>query len=144
MPAFSSASSPDKDQPCQTCGSRPARNFVCQIIHGRQTNLVLCDACLRSQSVAVGFPTLDGTQTCFYCGGIAAGAGMNLSWEFAVRQQQFHYTCPRCAELEHEFTVEALSPLLDQAPPEQQERMMQGIIRAVDERVRRTIQDEAQ
>ena len=143
MPALNSASSPDVEKPCQACGLRPARNFFCQIIDGQQTNLILCDACIGSQSVAVGFPMLDGTQPCFYCGGLAAGAGMIESWEFAVRQQRFHYTCPRSAELEHKFTIEALSPLLDQAPSEQQAQVMQDIIRMVDERVRRAIQDAA-
>ena len=91
-----------------------------------------------------GFPALDGTQTCFYCDSVAVSAGMNQSWEFAVRQQRFHFVCHRCFELEQKLTMEALSPLLDQAPSGPQEQMMQNIVRAVDERVRRAIQDGAQ
>jgi protein-arginine kinase activator protein McsA len=138
MPTMSSESSPGMEQPCQICGN-PARGYVCQIIHGQETNLVLCDVCLRKQSHAVGFPMLDGTQICFYCGGIAASASLNDSREFAIRHQRFHYSCPRCTELQSQFTLEALSPFLDQPPQEQQEQM-EDIIRAVAERVRRTIQ----
>jgi hypothetical protein len=139
MPAISSTSPPDTDQPCQICGSSPARNYICQIIHRQETNLVLCGACLRNQSLAVGFPTLDGTQVCFYCGDIAASASLNDSREFAIRQQWFHYTCHRCRELEIKFTIEALSPLLGQPPQEQEEQMLEDIIQAVGERVRRAI-----
>jgi protein-arginine kinase activator protein McsA len=142
MPSFCSVSSPDGDQPCQACGSRPARNFICQIVNGQQTNLVLCDSCLRSQGVVAGFPNLDGTQACFHCGEVAAGASVNDAREFAVRQQRFHYSCARCAELEYTFTMEALSPLLDQVPSEQQEQVMRDMIRRVAQRVRRAIQDD--
>jgi protein-arginine kinase activator protein McsA len=134
-----STSSPHSEQLCQSCGTRPARNHLCQIINGRQSTLKLCDVCMRSHAEQTGFdlPTLDGAK-CFYCAGVAMSAGMNQAWELASRQQRHHFTCSRCGQLERQFMTEALSGFPADLPPAQAQRIEQ-IIREVDQRVREHI-----
>ncbi len=119
------------------CGTRPANNHLCQIINGQQTTLDLCEVCIRTHATQSGFdlPTLDGAR-CFYCGGEAMGGGMNQSWEVSSRQQRYHFTCLRCAELLHEFTTETLSSLPHDLPADQQLQRLEQITREIDQRVR--------
>ena len=81
-------------------------------------------------------PFLDGTQHCFYCGAIAAGASMNQDCELAARQVPIHYTCFRCAEIEDQLKLEKLSALPDDLPTDEQIRRIEQIIRDIDQRVR--------
>src|SRR5436190_20229567 len=143
--SFSSTSSPSSGQLCQSCGAKPARNHLCQIIHGQKTVLDLCGVCLRSHTAQTGFelPSLDGAQ-CFYCGGVATSAGMNLAWEIASRQERFHYTCFRCAQLSRQFTTEALLSLPEGLPPEEQLNRIEQIIRDVDARVRAAVRSDTE
>jgi hypothetical protein len=145
MAAFTSSSSPGSEQLCQLCGTRPARNHLCQIINGQQTTLDLCEVCIRTHTAQSGFdlPTLDGAL-CFYCGGVATSASMNQTWEVSSRQQRYHYTCFRCSELFHEFITEALSSIPDGLPPEQQLQRIEQITRDTDQRVRDRVRSDAE
>ena len=67
---------------------------------------------------------------------------MNQDCELAVRHEPFHYTCFRCAEIEHQLTQEALSALPDDLPTAEQVRRIQQIIRDVDNRVRERVRDD--
>jgi protein-arginine kinase activator protein McsA len=143
MASSSSTSSPSSEQLCQSCGTRPARNHLCQIIHSQQTTLDLCDVCLHSHTAQTGFelPSLEGAQ-CFYCGGVATSAGMNQAWEISSRHQCFHYTCFRCAQLSHQFTTEVLSSIAKGLPPEDQLHRIEQIVRDVDARVRAAVRSD--
>ncbi|MEP6669079.1 MAG: hypothetical protein ABJF10_08005 [Chthoniobacter sp.] len=133
----SSIPSPTPNRHCQACGTKPANNFLCQIINGEQTNLELCDECLREHSAGTGLelPSLDGTR-CFYCGGAANGGGPNAPHEMASRRQRFHYTCLRCGELSAQWMVEAIGNLPEGLSLEMQSGHFEKIVREVDERVR--------
>ena len=145
MAAFTSASSPSSEQLCQLCGTRPARNHLCQIINGQQTVLELCEVCIRTHTAQSGFelPTLDGAQ-CFYCGDSAMSASMNQSWEISSRQLRYHYTCSRCSELYHKFITDALASIPDGLTPTQQLRHIEQITRDTDQRVRDRVRRDAE
>jgi len=149
---------------CDRCQQREATVFACVIVDGRQTTPNLCEQCAKEYfrgqqqefaATASGaawtsypppefpsLPFLDGTQHCFYCGGVATSASMNQDCELAVRHEPFHYTCFRCAEIEHQLTQEALSALPDDLPTAEQVRRIQQIIRDVDNRVRERVRDD--
>jgi len=136
---------PAPEQVCQTCGLKPANNHLCQIVDGRQTNLGLCDDCLRSHATGSGFelPSLKNAR-CFYCGGAVASGSTNQSWEIAVRKERFHYTCTRCRKLQLQFATEAISVIPSGLPPEEQMRRIEKIVGEVDERVREQIRGDTQ
>ena len=150
---------------CDQCRQREATVYACVIVEGQQTTRNLCEQCSteyfraqqqKSAAMTAGgawtsydpsrefpsLPLLDGTQHCFYCGAIAAGASMNQGCELAVRQVPFHYTCFRCAEIEEQLTQEALSALPDDLPPGEQIRRIEQIIRDVDKQVRGRVQND--
>ena len=128
---------------CQSCGTMAARDFLCQITDGQKTTFNLCDDCFRSHTTQTGLelPSLDGAQ-CFYCGGAAIAAGMNQEWEIAVRQQRFHYTCARCAQLSQQLTMEAIASLPEGLPDEEQLHRIEQVVRDVDARVRDIVRDD--
>ena len=103
--------------------------------------LNLCQDCFRSRSDSRGLvlPQLDGTQKCYYCGAGAQCGGFNQEWEQAVRKQKFHFTCFRCADLEHRFTIEAMEAIPEGLSQDQQVLAIQQAIAEVDRRVRKQI-----
>jgi hypothetical protein len=131
---------------CESCGSRAARNHLCQIIDGQQTSFDLCDVCIRGHSAQRGFefPVLDGTQRCYYCDGPATSAGTNLPWERAIRQERFYYSCFRCAHLQHQFTKAALSTPPENLSQDVQLQHIEKIIRDVDQRVRDRVRSDSE
>ena len=143
MASSSSTSWSGSEQLCQSCGTQPARNHLCQIVHGQQTTLQLCDVCLRNHVAQTGFElrSLDGAQ-CFYCGGVATSGGNNKAWEIASRKRPFHYTCFRCAQLSHQFMTEALSSIPEGLPREDQFERIEQIVRDVDAKVRAAVRND--
>ena len=149
---------------CDRCQQREATVFVCVIVDGRQTTPNLCEQCAdeyfrgqQQESAATAsasawtsypppdfplLPLLDGTQHCFYCGGVATSAGVNEDCELAVRHDPFHYTCLRCSEIELQLIQEALSALSGDLTTAEQVRRIQQIIRDVDDRVRERFRDD--
>ena len=67
---------------------------------------------------------------------------MNEAWEIASRQQRFHYTCFRCAQLSHQLTTEAVSNIPEGLPPEDQLHRLEQIVRDVDARVRAAVRSD--
>jgi protein-arginine kinase activator protein McsA len=129
---------------CDLCHSRPAKNHLCEIIDGRQTSLDLCDECFRTRTATTGFqmPSLDGTQRCYYCGGLAQSAGRNHQWEQPVRGQLFHYSCFRCSELSHQFVAAALAALPSGLSREAQLEALTRLIADTDAQVRERVRSQ--
>jgi len=123
---------------CQSCKSKPARHFICEIVNQRETKLELCDDCMRTyqEKMPVQFPKLDGTEHCYYCGEPATSGHMNQREQLRVRQQKFHLTCHRCFGLENKFFKEALNAIPRELPPAEQVSLIEQAIRDVDQKVR--------
>jgi protein-arginine kinase activator protein McsA len=125
---------------CEVCRSRPAKNFICQIIHGVQTNRSLCDECANADAIldSASFANIHQAK-CYYCGDKAASGSMNQAWELPSRQQQMHYTCLRCMNLYNQFYLPALSNIRSGMSPEELCQHLELVLRETDDRVRQAI-----
>jgi hypothetical protein len=145
MAASSSAPPPGSPALCEQCGTLPAHNHICQIVCGRKTLLNLCDICRRDYAptaAELGLPPLDGAH-CFYCGDVALSVSLNQAWELPSRQQRYHYTCRRCAELYYKFLLEAAVSIPQGLSPAQKLQHIEQTIRETDRRVQNQVRPEA-
>lgn len=135
----STVTTPDDPTPYDACGQQPARNFITQIIHGVQSNLILCDDCATTQDLttdASGISIHD--ARCCYCGDKAAAGSLNHEWELPHRKQTMHYTCLRCTGLYSQFTLESLAPPQD-LPLNEQLQRLQSLTAETDARVKAAV-----